>query len=189
MDIFTNLRKVLRETEDNLLRYYDDRGKMDFIIKSLENYRDSLKKILEGDSGESIIDPNKPIIKYHGYPIEGTFREKLMYIEDIEHRVWRRKDIDKLILEIEGDVKGRRTISNSAQKIGLLLKDKELIGLKYNKSNKYCFYTTRQEWIEKNYDGEGHHRLLEKHEPHPLLLDSLTPEQKQNESIEWTNVI
>jgi len=118
------------------------------------------------------------------YPMAGSLLDKYKYLENRAGMVWRRKDLEALIEDIEGR-KGARTLKHSAQKIHKLIQEGKLIALKYSGSKKYTFYTTNREWIELNYYSKGKHRIKPGHEPQSKELGRLNDDQRKQENIEW----
>ena len=112
------------------------------------------------------------------YKAEFCLAEKCNYCDDMDGRIWRKKDLTELIKKEEPDFENTGALKNIDSKLNQLVAGKRLIFIKMSNSNMYCFYTTRKEWLEKNEN--GNYRILSERMPKPELIANLTEEQKNN---------
>lgn len=115
------------------------------------------------------------------YPMDDGLAKKLIYMCDKLNRFASTDEISEFITKIEGEG-AKKTLNHLPQKLHYLVKQKELIKMKYNNSNKYTFYATRRDWL----DIKGKViQLIPRHAPNPELIKNLTDEQKAPENIVW----
>jgi hypothetical protein len=167
------------------------------LINQLNSHNEEFKRvinILETDDipYESIREVNSSDIlnrlerreTHSEYPIDKDLIDKLRYHDDTANRFSSSEEIKQFIKKMEGG-KSKKTLDNFAQKLHYLVKNKELIRMKYNNSNKYTFYATRKDWIELKKDT---YYIIVRHQPSPELIRNLNDEQKAPENIAWAGL-
>jgi len=172
-----NLETIIRGLEDEIIMHLDEAERLKKALAIIKGDSE-VPRTEEKGNGALQSNPDWP-----NYPFNAPILDKLRYIEDKDHTLWRKRDIEDLIEKIEGKRAAAKTLKNLAQKMVKLIKDKQLVNLKMNNSNLYSFYTTRHEWIEQENDGKKiTYKIVPGHEPAEEILKNLTVEQKRPEN-------
>ncbi|MCW3084240.1 MAG: hypothetical protein JWP12_1606 [Bacteroidetes bacterium] len=172
-----NLETIIRGLEDEIIMHLDEAERLKKALAIIKGDSEVPQTEEKGNGGPAT-NPDWP-----NYPFNESILDKLRYIEDKDHSIWRKRDIEDIIEKIEGKRAAAKTLKNLAQKMVKLIKEKKLVNLKMNNSNLYSFYTTRHEWIEQESDGKKvGYRILPGHEPAEDILKNLTEEQKRPEN-------
>jgi hypothetical protein len=179
--------EIIKEMEDEILSTLEDINSKQHKVNALQTCVKTLRGPVNDieASPPEISEPNN-LLEYPGYPIEGPLLEKLRYLEDITLRVWKVKYMEKLIRKIEGEDRSRKLLIDFRKKVSALVTTKQMINLKYNDSLKYCFFTTRHEWVE--IISEGFHKtykLKPEHGPEKKDFGNLPEDKRGPESITW----
>jgi hypothetical protein len=180
--------EIIKEQEDEILIRLKEIKAMQTEVNTMQKFVDSLRVLGEENilvTAKSGIQLESPMANFPDYPLAGSLLDKLRYLEDRTLKVWMRKDMDRLIEQIEGKEMSTKTLKNSSQKIHYYIHKQEMLNLKYNNSNKYSFYSCRREWTEQV---DGLTRLLPQHEPEESKIASLTLEQRKPENITWNGI-
>jgi hypothetical protein len=93
--------------------------------------------------------------------------------------MWKKSDMDALILKTEGEEEGNKTLRSATQMISFYIRKGLIISMKVNKSNKLTFYTSRRTWIENDLTDGGNHKIREGHEPNPELYNKIFKEKHE----------
>jgi hypothetical protein len=185
-----NRADIIKDLEDQILPRLQE-------IKILQGEVDTLQRsaaaLRELDGGILIPVKENPqdnnLADYPGYPMNGILLEKYRYLEDRTLKVWRKKDMEELILKIEGKRHATKTLKSARQTTAYYLKNRRLINLRYSNKNKYSYFTTRIDWVERHDDnGKVTFQLLPQHEPEPTFLAGLSEEDRKSNSITWSGI-
>lgn len=185
-----NRNDIIKELEDQILPRLQEikilQGEVDTLQRSAAALRELdggvLLPVKENSQDSSLAD-------YPGYPMHGTLIEKYRYLEDRTLKVWRKKDMEELILKIEGKRHAAKTLKSARQSSAYYIKKGALINLRYANKNNYSFFTTRSEWVERNDEnGKISFHLLAQHEPEQTLLVGLSEEDRKSNSITWNGI-
>jgi hypothetical protein len=185
-----NRNDIIKDLEDQILPRLQQiktlQGEVDTLQRSAAALREldggTLLPAKENSQDGSLAD-------YPGYPMSGILLDKYRYLEDRTLKVWRKKDMEDLILKIEGKRHAAKTLKSARQTTAYYIKNRRLISLRYANKNKYGFFTTRSEWVERNdEDGKISFHLIAQHEPEQSLLVGLSEEDRKSNSITWSGI-
>lgn len=136
------------------------------FVKTLESRKESIQKIIQPFLSEIELieyfieeyekkkpkkEKPKPYIPeatiFTEYPFEGSFLDKLSYFNQRNPRFWRKHELVKKIMNIEGDDLGVRTTSNCSYHINKMIEQGQLVSFNIKGRKSMTFYGCR-EWIE-----------------------------------------
>lgn len=154
------------------------------VLESDQEFLRQLNLLAEKNIATLIQSPVDPL-----YPINAKIFEKLEYFNESIGRFWTMNQFKEFVSGIEGD-KSEKTLKNIAQKFNKLMNSRDLICVKYGGSNKYSYYTTSRDWIEKKeMDGRELYNIKPGFEPPKEDLQTLNENQKSPLNMRWKGII
>lgn len=116
---------------------------------------------------------------YSGYPMNGRFRDKMDFLDNIHPQGWRLPERRDLIILIEGDELSKKTLDGITGKLQYLRKTGEWIVGKYGNVNKFSFYF-KPNWLSP--DGKS---IKIEFAPSIEILKNLKEEKRHEKNIVW----
>lgn len=175
--------QLINEMEAEILERYAKIDELTAEVKSLTQAINTLRGYPQDGPSHGI--PANYVEIFPEYPVAGSLWDKYNYLEDINLRFWSKKELDQLIIDIEGQELAEKTLKNNTQKINSLINKGLIIAAKFNNDARFTFYTTRSEFIDYNESGPY---IIDVHYPNASLLSRLSSEQRDASRITWSGL-
>ena len=192
MSLNNQTEKFIKDLEDMLVKR-QQRAKI--LQEELDQERAEIGKMVEAlkilsQDSTAYQESKKTELRtidldFPGYPEEGTLIDKIKYFENMDMRMWKKMEMEKLLIKAEGE-KGKIIAKHLSSKLHYYTRHGHLINMRYNNSNLYSFYTTNIDWIEKGRNGQ--HKVREGHEPNEIHIQKLNNEQRDIKNITWEGI-
>ena len=192
MSLNNQTEKFIKDLEDMLLQR-QKRAKV--LQEELEQERAEIGKMVEAlkilSQDPTTYQESKKTelrtidLDFPGYPKEGSLIDKIKYFENMDMRMWRKKDMENMLIKAEGE-KGEVIAKHLSSKLHYYTRHGHLINMRYNNSNLYSFYTTNRDWVEQARNGQ--HKVREGHEPKGIYTQKLSEEQRDIKNITWEGI-
>lgn len=143
------------------------------------------RKLLSPDITIAHLNPSIGA-EYPNYPLDSVdLLEKIKCIEEKRQKIWQKNEMEKIIVGIEGARKAKVVWKNIYPTFNRYTDSSLLIAMSFNGSQRYKFYTTNKDWIEKVDDGGvPKFRIKEKYIDY-TKIGKLSPEACNQDNIKW----
>lgn len=179
------------KTREEIMKELDDQ----ILIRISEAELLNKAKIALGEQPVEALIPSVSIAKkslgraYPGYPTGEPLLKKISFLEEIYLKMWNKTQMFQLIKDAEGDDQSKKTLLSFKQRLDVLVREGDIIKMKYHNSKRHCFYTTQSAWIEIVQIGdEFFHSVIPTHAPEPEFLGKLTHEKMDPSTTKWEGI-
>ncbi len=151
-----NINIAIDALQKEVIHFRDKADSLELKIEELKLFTNETEGVINApmskENSQSNADCKTITARYPDYPYSGRFVAKSNYIDSTDKRPFKKKNRERLMIELEGEDKKEQISKYISQQLKILINDGIYVGLKFNNDNKAQFYF-RREWLNIDEDG------------------------------------
>ena len=151
-----NINIAIDALQKEVIHFRDKADSLELKIEELKLFTNETEGVINvpmsKENSQSNADCKTITARYPDYPYNGRFAAKSNYIDSVNNRPFKKKNRERLMLEIEKPKEATQITRYISQDLKNMINCGIYYGLKFNNDNKAQFYF-RREWL--NFDGDN----------------------------------